>query len=214
MRRALEGLSLAAALLLSACATSKERVTLLDPAETPGGEGSSMGSLVVEHDGEETVIDTANQQAQLKGDNRRPRVVQLDERDPFHSDVMDALPKGAQTETFYFAHGEDRLSEADADALLAWLTDQLEGREGVHIEIAAHTDATGSEEFNQDLSSRRAGFVRDQIVQRIRDQGRSDIAEDNIEPYPSGWHWARSNIAEGEGAQSDPRYRVVVVTIR
>ena len=37
---------------------------------------------------------------------------------------------------------------------------------GLHLEVEGHTDAVGSEEYNQQLSERRAAAVRDYLVQQ------------------------------------------------
>lgn len=203
-------LALGGALVLAGCATSKERVTLLPPAQV----GKAVGGLVVEdQDGAVVgVLDAPNQQARLRG-TKAPRLGVLEEPDPFYSEVMDGLPKLAARELFYFAIASDELSASELDRLQAWLADTIQERPGLQIEIAAHTDATGSEELNNQLSQRRASAVLNQVMQRIND-GQIPIDGDDIDVVASGFYWARSGLAPGQDAQPDPRYRVVEVTVR
>lgn len=203
-------LALGGALVLAGCAASKERVTLLSPVQ----DGKDVGAVVVEDDEGNTlaVLDAGNQQAALRG-TRRPRVEMLEADDPFYAEVMDGLPRLAARELFYFGLDSDELSTSELDKLQAWLADNIQDRPGLQIDIAAHTDATGSEELNNSLSQRRAEAVLNQVRERIR-TGQIDIDEGDIDVVASGFYWARSGLAPGEAPKQDPRYRVVVVTVR
>lgn len=201
-------LALAASVALAGCATSKERVTLLSAAD--GGE---TGALVVEYaDGGEQVLDTANQQARLRGD-RAPRVTQFDTVDPFYTGLMNDLPLMLARETFYFQTGEGELQPSELDRLQEFLASNIQNRPGVHIEIAAYTDATGSEEINDRLSLQRAAAVRQQVQARFDAVG-LELATDDIEALAGSWHWAMSELEPGETPASNSKYRVAVVTVR
>lgn len=201
-------LALGGALVLAGCAASKERVTLLSPAQ----DGKDIGALVVEHEDGVTVLDTANHHAKLRG-ARRPKVAVLEENNPFHSEVMDGLPTVAAQELFYFGLEEGTLRPAELDRLQRWLAENIPGRPGLHVEIAAHTDATGTQEINDRVSQERAANVLEQVLERI-EAGEIDVSQDDIDVVAGSWHWARSGLAPGAQAEPDRAYRVVVVTVR
>lgn len=209
MQRTLGLIALGGALALAGCASSKERVTLLSSAVP----GKDTGAVVIEYaDGSEAYLTAANQQAKLRGE-KEPRLKQFDEVDPVHAEIMTDLPKRFARENFYFATGEGTLSDTEMDRLQAFLAQNIENRPGVEIEIAAHTDATGSEEVNDRVSQQRAMTVLGQVRKRVNDAD-LPIEEGDIDAVASSWHWARSALAPGETGQPDPAYRVVVVTVR
>ena len=209
MQKALGLIALGGALALAGCANSKERVTLLSPVQP----GKDTGAVVVEYaDGSEAYLTAANQQAKLRGD-KEPRLKQLDEVDPVHTEIMGSLPKNFARDNFYFATGEGTLSASEMDRLQTFLAQNIENRPGVEIEIAAHTDATGSEAVNDRVSQQRASTVLGQVLKRVNDAN-LPVGEDDIDTVASSWHWARSALEPGQVGQPDPAYRVVVVTVR
>lgn len=209
MQKALWIAALGGALALAGCASPKERVTLLAPVQP----GKAVGGVVVEYkDGGEAYLSQVNQQAGLRGE-RAPRFEQLDETDPLHTEIMGYLPKSLAREFFYFATGSGNLSEGEMDRLQAFLASSIENRPGVQIEIAAHTDATGSEAINDRVSGERASTVLGQVLKRVSDAN-LPVKEDDIDTVASSWHWARSGLEPGEAGQPNRAYRVVVVTVR
>lgn len=201
-------LALGGALALAGCATSKERVTLLSPAQ----EGKAIGGIVVEHEEGETFLGAVNQQASLRG-TKAPKFKQLDETDPLHTDIMGSLPPASARDLFYFGFEQGTLSPEELDRLQAWLTQNIQDRPGLHIEIAAHTDATGTLEVNDRVSRQRADNVLGQVLERV-ESANIPVQREDIDVVASSWHWARSGLAPGAAAQPDQRYRVVVVTVR
>jgi OOP family OmpA-OmpF porin len=61
---------------------------------------------------------------------------------------------------------------ADTRLALDRVADSLRRRPGLRIEIAGHTDSSGTEEYNMRLSLHRANAVRDYLVERGIDAGR------------------------------------------
>ena len=209
MRKTLGLIALGGALALAGCAASKERVTLLSPVQP----GKNTGAVVVEYkDGGEAYLTAANQQAKLRGE-KEPRLEQLDMADPVHTQIMGFLPKNLARDFFYFETGKGTLSDSEMDRLQAFLAQNIENRPGVEIEIAAHTDATGSEAVNDRVSLERAKTVQGQVLKRITDAN-LPVEADDIDTVASSWHWARSSLEPGQEGQPDRAYRVVVVTVR
>ena len=220
---------IAAGLTMTACA-STERVTLLHPVQVDkrvscelASRGATaedgtpvtcpVGGVVVEHrNGRTAYISEENQQARL-GRSRSPRVQSLDEADPFHAEVMNSLPIEPVRGNFYFALGEGTLASDELERLQIWLNAALDGREGAEVEIAAHTDATGTQAINDRISTERANAVLAQVYQAI-DAGGVAVSKDDVNAVPGSWHWARSYLEPDEVGQPDDRFRVVVVTVR
>ena len=61
---------------------------------------------------------------------------------------------------------------ANAKVILNQVADSLAAASGMRVEIGGHTDAQGSDSFNQKLSERRAQAVKDYLVARGIDAGR------------------------------------------
>jgi outer membrane protein OmpA-like peptidoglycan-associated protein len=74
---------------------------------------------------------------------------------------------------------------------------------GLHLEVEGHTDAIGSEEYNQQLSEKRAGAVRDYLVQ----QG---IAGDTIVARGLGKTQPVASNDTAEGRQQNRRVELVL----
>ena len=73
----------------------------------------------------------------------------------------------------------------------------------LHVQIEGHTDSVGSDEYNQDLSEKRAGAVRDYFVQ----QG---IAADSIESRGFGKTQPIATNETAEGRQQNRRVELVL----
>lgn len=75
--------------------------------------------------------------------------------------------------TFAFDSAEIR---SGAESELNDVADELNGRtEIVSVEVAGHTDSIGTEEYNQDLSERRAQAVADYFASRGVDRDRMEV---------------------------------------
>ncbi len=78
------------------------------------------------------------------------------------------LPVAGQTivlDHVTFESGSARLTSASNETLNALATALADAPEAV-VEVRGHTDATGPDEANLDLSQRRAGAVRDALIRR------------------------------------------------
>jgi outer membrane protein OmpA-like peptidoglycan-associated protein len=65
-----------------------------------------------------------------------------------------------------FANNADDLS-GEAMAVLDEAVETLKRYPGIKVEIAGHTDSNNSDEYNMDLSERRAKAVRDYFMSRV-----------------------------------------------
>lgn len=209
MRTALGTIACVSALALAGCSVSKERVTLLSPAQ----EGKDIGGVVIEYDdGREAYLGFDSQQAKLRGEKVPYLVRQYDEADPYYSDLSGGFPSEVVREYFYFALGEDKLAPSELDRLQAFLNENIKNRPGLSVEIAAHTDVSGGETLNTELAKKRAAEVRAQVDERIK-AGQIAVKEEDIEELPGSLWWAQSILDSGQEYVARD-YRVAVVTIR
>jgi outer membrane protein OmpA-like peptidoglycan-associated protein len=74
---------------------------------------------------------------------------------------------------------------------------------GLHLEVDGHTDSVGSDEFNQQLSEKRAGAVRDYLVQ----QG---ISADAVEAHGFGKTQPIASNDTPQGRQQNRRVELVL----
>jgi len=72
-------------------------------------------------------------------------------------------PEIIKLEGVYFNHDSAELRSASV-ATLDKAVATLNRRASIHVEVAAHTDSSGSDGYNQSLSERRAASVMDYLV--------------------------------------------------
>jgi OOP family OmpA-OmpF porin len=65
---------------------------------------------------------------------------------------------------------------ADAGVILDEAASQLNQVPGTRVSVEGHTDSTGADAYNQSLSERRAGSVKDYLVSKGVDSGRLTTA--------------------------------------
>lgn len=226
MMRAL--LTLAGAVALSGCAI-QERVTLLAPAQ----EGNEVGAVDILRGEDLTrvaALETQGTQARMRGGSN-PRVQELDEEDPLHQQLINSLPLGTASDSFYFDEGEDLLPDAQMGRLQAFISTYIaaydsryeetdpEDRPGLHIEIAGFSSASGNRpteeeimERNLEISEERANMAYRQIFQRLN-QANISVAPSGYEIFAAGDKQARADAQAGN-EMAPESYRRVTVTVR
>ena len=136
-------LTLPTACLATPAAAAPIAVAAAQPAATPGGHWQTPGE-----------IQQPKGHWQIPGEIQKPGEIQRVVEQCRHRLVM-----AADT---LFAFDQATLS-AQAEATLAQLGPQLASEKGA-FSIEGHTDAKGSDDYNQKLSERRATAVRDWLV--------------------------------------------------
>ena len=167
----LPALAASGLVLLAGCATP-DRVILL-----PDDEGK-VGRIMVFHEGEGTLLDSpyavALAQPGIAVDRDSSSAGSVNKE--FKS-VLEALPPPPATYELYFASDSDELSDdsrAEAPTILA----EVARRAAAEVVVIGHTDAQGSEDYNDQLSIVRAKAVRAQLIKlgvdskRIKVEGR------------------------------------------
>ncbi|MBM4254857.1 MAG: OmpA family protein [Deltaproteobacteria bacterium] len=113
-----------------------------------------------------------------------------------------AVPHTLRGKVIEFDAGSDALSTKGRFALTSILA-MLRNRPAAHIEITGHTDNLGTEDYNIDLSQRRAETVRLYLLS----QG---IAEEQLSMQAYGSSLPIANNATPEGRQRNRSAEVIV----
>src|ERR1700761_9009560 len=93
--------------------------------------------------------------------------------------VMERLPPGSTTYPIHFPSGSYQLDPADQDTVRA-VASKIKADPTLIAAIVGKTDATGSTEFNQHLSERRATTVFEALVYA------NNAPQEKVEVYWTG----------------------------
>lgn len=127
-----------------------------------------------------------------------------------HMQTMITELKSEQTERGLVVTVDDVLFEVDRAELkpgarrqLAQLADVLTRYPDTDVSIEGHTDSTGSSEYNQELSERRAAAVRSFLAS----QG---VSQQRLDTLGLGEHQPVASNATAQGRQQNRRVEVVI----
>lgn len=209
---------IAGALLLAGCVGSKERVTLLDPALSANASGSKMGSLIIDPDGTAVLVEMADQQAQMCGENCEPRIKDLGKRIPRFTEIMDFMPREEMRTALIFGEGRSTLSKEQIDYVIALRDRDLElgERPGGQVIVQGFTDSVGQPDANEALAQRRANSVAEQLKQAGFDVSTDDVTGMGEYPALESYGECRTTGAANclSDGDADPSYRKVEIIIR
>lgn len=167
----------------------------------PSADGHT-GTVVVEHDGNRTVLDqpyAANRVGRASGP---ARLTEREVRGAF-GEALAAIPARPASFLLYFVAGSDELTD-ESKHELGRMLDELRRRPSPDILVIGHTDRVGDEQDNDRLSLQRAERVRSSFIaqgiaaERIRAAGRGER-----EPV----------VATADGID-EPRNRRVEINVR
>jgi len=209
-RRLLPGLLLAGA-LAGACAAPPAAPAPPPPAGPradlvvllPGKDGA-VGAVAVQEGGREVVLDTAYASAK-PGPGGRIEKSQAtpDEVRALFADALAAEPPRPVTFILYFVEATDQFTP-ESQALVDQVMLAIASRPAPELTVAGHTDAVGTDQYNDALSLRRAERVRALLIAR-------GIAPDSIRAIGRGKREPR--VATPDGV-AEPRNRRVEITVR
>lgn len=192
-----------AAVLVTGCVGSKERVTLLDPAYSANSSTSKSGVVVIDPDGAAVELNRANNQARLCGDNCTPRIRDLGGPRTEYSAIMSDLPREEVRVDIMFAEGSSTISGEQIEYLKN-LVEADGDRPGRQIIVRGFTDTEGNPTSNMALSKLRAESVVAQLTA-------AGFSENEIEPE---WDGERTARRAGPDETENPAFRKVEVVIR
>lgn len=209
-RRLLPGLLLAGA-LAGACAAPASA-----PAPPPSagpradlvvllpGKDGAVGAVAVQEGGREVVLDTAYASAKTGPGGRIEKgQATPDEVRALFADALAATPPRPVTFILYFVEATDQFTP-ESQALVDQVMLAIASRPAPELTVAGHTDAVGTDQYNDALSLRRAERVRALLISR-------GIAPDSVRAIGRGKREPR--IATPDGV-AEPRNRRVEITVR
>jgi len=169
----------------------------------PGREGG-VGAVVVQEGGREVVLNTAYASAHTGAGGRlEPGQASPDEVRAVFADALAAEPPRPVTFILYFVEATDQFTP-ESQALVDQVLLAIASRPAPELTVAGHTDAVGTDPYNDTLSLRRAGRVRALLIAR-------GIAPDSIRAIGRGKREPRVPTPDGV---AEPRNRRVEITVR
>ena len=163
-----------------------------------------MGAVVVQEGGREVVLDTAYASAQTgTGGQLEPGQASPDQVRAVFGDALGAAPPRPVTFILYFVEATDQFTP-QSQALVDQVLLAIASRPAPELTVAGHTDAVGTDQYNDTLSLRRAERVRVLLIAR-------GIAPDSIRAIGRGKREPR--VATPDGV-AEPRNRRVEITVR
>jgi len=193
--------------LAAACATSPPPAPPPPRADLvvllPGREGG-VGAVVVQEGGREVVLNTAYAGARTgAGGQLEPAQATPDEVRSVFADALAAEPPRPVTFILYFVEATDQFTP-ESQALVDQVLLAIASRPAPELTVAGHTDAVGTDQYNDALSLRRAERVRTLLVAR-------GIAPASIVAVGRGKREPRIPTPVGV---AEPRNRRVEITVR
>ncbi len=169
----------------------------------PGPDGR-VGTVVVERNGEQTVLNTAYSTSRIgkNGAEDRAPMRSSDVKREFGS-ALAALPERPVSFALYFVSGQDELTP-DSKVELRKAMAELKRRAVPDIVVIGHTDTMGGQARNDQLSLARAERVRKALV----GQG---LPADRIAVAGRG---ERELLVQTADGVAEPRNRRVEVNVR
>jgi len=169
-RRLLPGPILAGA-LAAACAAPPAPPPAAPPPRAdlivllPAREGG-VGAVVVQEGGREVVLDTAYASARTgAGGQLEPGQATPAEVRGVFADALAAEPPRPVTFILYFVEATDQFTR-ESQALVDQVLLTIATRPAPELTVTGHTDAVGTDQYNDALSLRRAARVRGLLVAR------------------------------------------------
>lgn len=160
-------LALAAALLLTACATP-DRVVLL-----PQIDGTPSAVSVQSKTGTEVVLAQPYATAAVAGRRIETGATSAAEVLARYKPVMDALPMRPKSYLVYFETGGDRLT-AESEIRLEDILRDIKTFPAPEVVVIGHTDTVGADGINDEVSKKRAELIRTRLVEKGIDPARID----------------------------------------
>ena len=170
----------------------------------PGRGPAGVGAVVVQEGGREVVLSTAYASAQTgPGGQLQPGQASPDEVRALFADALAAEPPRPVTFILYFVEATDQFTP-ESQALVAQILMTIASRPAPELTVAGHTDAVGTDQYNDTLSLRRAERVRVLLIAR-------GIAPDSVRAIGRGKREPRVQTPDGV---AEPRNRRVEITVR
>ncbi|MFA7278836.1 MAG: OmpA family protein [Sterolibacterium sp.] len=185
-------------LVLSGCSTP--------PREYYAVSGDRGSMTVTSRDASKpckATLDAANPVAMHDGDKPRAGDISADQMRSRMTKALAAQPLPPKRFTLYFIEGSDTLT-AESKAVVASIFDEIKQRPDPDLIVVGHTDRVGSVADNDQLSIKRAGTVRQQLI-------KLGIDAENIQASGRG---ERAPLVPTADEVAEPRNRRVDILVR
>lgn len=190
------------ALALSACATP--RASRGELAVVFAESDGKVGTLIVTHDGERTVLNRANAAVRIGGSTgSNAGTLSPAEAQHLFGAALAALPERPLHFMVHFEEGSDQPTAASRDALDR-IAASIGARRDADVVIVGHTDLVGSDRFNDALSMQRAERVRTELLAR-------GVRPERLQASARGM---REPLLPTPAGISEPRNRRAEITVR
>lgn len=200
-RRVIRGLAILGALLAAACAEPRlgKNLVIVLP-----DENGKVGAVTVTDGTNAVLLDSALAAAKVTSGNKvEPVAVTSTDVDTIFARALEAQPRPPKRFRLYFVRDSDDLTE-ESDKEFELVFADVKKRDAYEVQVTGHTDTTGEESYNAQLSIKRAQAIRDRLVSR-------GIDPVLIEVYGRGeWDLYIKTIDE----KAEPQNRRVEVMIR
>ncbi len=130
---------------------------------------------------------------------------------PLNNQIVVKTPAAVKTQptelvqlpTLFFKHARTELTE-NSKPLLEEITDTLKRRPDLRVAVATHTDSSGEEMLNTDLSDRRAKAIVQALASGGIDPGRLDV-----QTYGESRPVAENTTTEGRARNRRVEFKVI-----
>lgn len=192
--------------LMTGCATQRAKRDLIVLLPDPDGK---VGTITVTADGGSQILNKPGDATEVENLHKRPtspRSLNENEiKDVFGSALLAQPDLSNRFLLFilHFEHDTTKLTRESRD-LFPEVLRNIKNRKSNEIYVVGHTDLVGTEGYNKELSSKRAGYVRDLFVS-------NGIKPDVL--FVSYYGKSRPLVATKDEAP-EPRNRRVEVIVR
>jgi outer membrane protein OmpA-like peptidoglycan-associated protein len=160
-------------------------------------------AVVVKQDGRETVLDQPYAAARQTIFGVRAYTATPEEVTSKFGAALASQPLRAAAFTLYFIEGKDELTE-DSKQLVEGIFAEIARRPVPDVIVIGHSDAVGSDLFNDALAKQRAETVRAELIRR-------GVAAENIQASGRG---KRELLIQTPDGIAEPRNRRVEILVR
>jgi len=162
-RRIFRGLVILGALLAAACAEPRlgKNLVIVLP-----DEDGKVGAVTVTDGKNAVLLDSALAAARVTSGNKVESVAVTNEDvDGIFARALEAQPRPPKRFRLYFIRDSEDLTEESAKDFELVFAD-VKKRSAYEVQVTGHTDTTGEESYNAQLSIKRAEAIRNKLVSR------------------------------------------------
>jgi len=189
---------LLAVLLFAGCAAAPERVILL-----PAPDGK-VGAVEVSSTAGKQRVDSAYGGASVSGQGQiRSFATDAASVQREYGPLLAARPPRPVSFVVYFQSGSSTELAPDSNAVVQRILEELKRREAPELIVTGHTDAVGTDEFNDRLALERAQTV----VEFLR---RNGISKQQIEAVGRGKREPAVRTADRVAEQANRRVEITI----